>query len=91
MSETKREPRVAKSPTTNSYFYFTRHREVSEKAIAIVGNKTDVTDSVEALVEEEILSFLQWVKDAYGLDLRNPEAREGYRHLNDLVAEWRRG
>ncbi len=104
MSQTKRHPRISKSCITGDYFYSTRHRVVSDKAIEIVGKKTDVTDSVGPLVEEEILQFLDWVKTTYSLDLRDPEPRTeedgqkyiygvkevtGYRYLNELVSEWR--
>lgn len=97
-------PMVAKSPLSGSYFYFTRHRRTSDKGVEVVGKKTDVTESVTSLVEEEIIDFLRYVQKTYGLDLRDPEPKTeedgqkyiwgvkeatGYSYLNELVAEWR--
>ena len=97
-------PRVSKSIVTNSYFYSTRHRELNDKAIEIVGKKTDVTDSVGPLVEGEILAFLTYAQETYGLGLWDPDPvveedgqkyihgvaeKTGHDTLNALVAEWR--
>jgi hypothetical protein len=104
MAETVKKPMVTKSILTNSFFYFTRHRKVNDRAIEIVGHKTDVTESVTHLVEQEILLFLDYVKEKYDLDLRVPKAAvgedgqkyihgvkeaTGYEYLNELVAEYR--
>lgn len=110
MSETVKKPMVSKSVAAGNYFYFTRHKplrnkEGKEVGMEVVGQKTDVTDSVAHLVEQEIYSFLDYVKEKYNLDLRVPElqvdedgekcihgAKEatGYEYLNDLVDEWRK-
>lgn len=107
MSETLKKPIVVKSLISRPprYHYFTRFKQVNDKAIKVVGQKTDVTDSVTRVVEQEIYSFLDYVKEKYNLDLRVPElqvgedgeqyihgAKEatGYEYLNDLVEEWRK-
>lgn len=104
MSETIKQPMVSKSPLTGSYFYFTRHKPTANgKGMQIVGQKTDVTDSVSALVEQAIGEFLEYVGKTYDLGLYVPKLVEedgerflhatkeatGYEYLNDLVKEWR--
>lgn len=104
MTEVVNKPMVRKSLLTNSYFYFTRHRKVSDKGIEIVGKKTDVTESVAGLVEQDICEFLRYIEKTHGLGLWDPEPKveedgnrylhgikekTGYKYLNELVAEWR--
>lgn len=103
MNETKHHPRVSKSPIGNAYFYHTRHRELDDGAIRVVGKKTDVTDSVAPLVRAEVVAFLRYVLRKYGLELWDPDPKTeedggeylygiveltGYATLNELVAEW---
>lgn len=106
MSEpTVNKPTVGESVATGSYFYFTRYRPTANgKGMEVVGKKTDVTDSVSHIVEQNIGRFLQYLKETYKLELLDPEAKTeedgqsylygvrektGYETINELVAEWR--
>ncbi len=105
MGSTVKQPMVSKSVLSNRYFYFTRHKSLEGgKAIQVVGQRTDVTESVAKLVEQEIGEFLEYVKKTYGLELLDPKPKTeadgqeylygvkettGYEYLNQLVQEWR--
>ncbi|MDP9437538.1 MAG: hypothetical protein M3P49_02140 [Actinomycetota bacterium] len=104
MSGSVDKPMVSQSPVTKRYYYFTRHKPTANgKGMEVVGKKTDVTDSVNFCVEQAIGEFLRYAKDAYGLELLDPEPKTeedgnkylygvrettGYALLNDLVKEW---
>lgn len=104
VSETVSKPTVSKSILSNRYFYFTRHKQTPNgNGIEVVGKKTDVTESVNFCVEQAIGEFLRYAKDAYGLELLDPEPKTeqdgqkylygvrektGYETLNELVREW---
>lgn len=105
MSETIKQPMVAQSPVTGSYFYFTRHRPTANgKGAEIIGKKTDVTESVNLCVEQAIGEFLRYAKKAHGLELLDPEPKTeedgqkylygvrettGHETINAFVKEWR--
>lgn len=109
MTDTINKPMVSKSVAVGNYFYFTRHKSVrddndNETAVEVVGKKTDVSDSVGPLVEQEIIEFLRYAYNEYGLELLDPapvteddgqkylygvKNKAGYETVNELVSEWR--
>lgn len=108
MSETVSKPMVAKSVLSKPprYYYFTRHKPLEGgRGIEVVGRKTDVTDSVEALVLDEMNAFHHWLRDTHGLELLDPnpvtesdgekylhglKEKTGHVLLNEVVADWRK-
>lgn len=107
MSKTIRKPMVAKSPLTNSYYFFRQHRTSEDgKSILAVGRKDDVTESVSHVVERDIIGFLKYAKERYGLELYDPNPvteedgskwtygvpeKTGHGVMEDFIAEWREG
>lgn len=103
MSETTNKPTVYKGLT--GYWYCTRQKPTPNgKAMQVVGRHTDVTESVEKIVEQEICAFLAYLAETHSLELLDPNPVEedgqkylhglaektGRKYVNEVIADWRK-
>lgn len=92
-------PAVVEGILGKRFFYFTHHKELANgKGAKMYGYRTDVTEAVSALIEREIVRFIDYCAETYGVDLWHItddggilglDEKTGHEYLNTLIQEWR--
>lgn len=95
------QPVVVRALLGSNVFYFTHRKQLANgRGEKMYGYRTDVTDAANHLVEQEIIKFLDYCYETYGVELLrldDPKAggysglgdEAGHEYLNETIAEWR--